>query len=207
MNAQTFLTFVQQHYDFERANAILAQTNLKNCWKQWFTCELVHMFNQADGDFKPQTDVYYPGGAPQQKGEKPKFLSYNSDKTVEVTTERRHASRGDFSVDFSGQTQLFEIRCGHGELFNKNKDLAKFEADVERIEALKQGNTALNVTSLFAFYGAFTAKQCEAFSKMDNSTRTSYVLDSSLTGSTSIARLSHMARNGQPRICLAALCA
>lgn len=204
MKAQAFLSFVQQHYDFSRANGILAETNLKNCWKQWFTCELVHMFNQVDSALKPQTDVYYVDGDPANTAEKTAYLSYNPGKDVELVSEKRHASRCDFAVELQGKRHLFEIRCANVELFGKNKDLNKFEADVNRIEAFKKANDNLEIISLFAFYGTLTAKQCEAFSVMDNSTRTSYVLDSGLSGSTSIARLSHMARNGEPRLCLAA---
>lgn len=204
MKAQQLLSFVQQHYDFERANAILAESNLKNCWKQWFTCELVHMFNQIDPVYMPQTDVYYTGGESDKGSDKPSYLSYSPDKGVEVVPDKRNASRCDFSVVSAGQSQLFEIRCGNTELFGKAKDVARFAADVDRIEAFKKANPALEITALFAFYGVLNSKQIESFTEMDNSTRNSYVLDTGLSGSTSIARLCQMARNGKPRLCLAA---
>jgi hypothetical protein len=211
MNAHNFLTFVQNQYDFGRANAIMSETNLKNCWKQWFTAELVHMCNQSDSPLVAETDVHYPGitqGTAQTDG-KSLFLSYHPTKGVEAVTEKRNGSRCDFtmkdgSIADVSQTNYVEIRCANADLFVKNKDLAKFEADIKRIEALKAANPALQMTALFAFYGTFDSKQVENFKVMDNSNRTTYVLDSALEGSTSIARLSHMARAGEPRLCLAA---
>ncbi len=207
MNAHNFLTFVQNQYDFNRANAIMSETNLKNCWKQWFTAELVHMCNQSQSPFITETDVHYPGVA--QTDGKSLFLSYHATKGVEAVTEKRNGSRCDFTMNDgaiadASQTNYLEIRCANADLFVKNKDLAKFEADIKRIEALKAANPALQMTALFAFYGAFTSKQVENFKVMDNSNRCTYVLDSALEGSTSIARLCQMARAGEPRLCLAA---
>jgi hypothetical protein len=156
MNAHSFLTFVQNQYDFGRANAIMSEINLKNCWKQWYTAELVHMCNQSDSPLVAETDVHYPGVS--QTDGKPLFLSYHPTKGVEVVTEKRNGSRFDFtmadgSIADVSQTNYVEIRCANADLFLKNKDLAKFEADIERIEALKAANPALQMTVIFAFTG------------------------------------------------------
>jgi hypothetical protein len=202
MKAYDFLSFVQNNYDFARADAIFSEANLKNCWKQWFTAELVHMCNQSDDDLVSETDVHYPMN--QKPDDKPEFLSYHATKGVGIISEKRNGSRCDFSLTAGEQSHYFEIRCANAELFAKNKDIAKFEADVVRIEALKVANPALEMTAIFAFYGTFTSKQIEAFKVMDNSIRCSYVLDSSIKGSSSIARLCQMKRAGEPRLSLAA---
>ena len=202
MNSQAFLSLVQSEYDFTRANAILSETNLKNCWKQWLTAELVHLFNQSDKSFVTYTDVHYP--AKTEKADEPAFLSYQAGKGVSAVAEKRHGSRCDFSITQADHTVYCEIRGANASLFSKNKDLVKFESDIERIEALKAANPSLNILSIFVFYGAFSGKAIEAFQPMDNNTRCSYVLDSRLTGSTSIARLSHLDRNGDERVCVAA---
>lgn len=227
MKAQTFLSFVQNEYDFTRADAIMRETNLKNCWKQWFTCELVHMCSQSTSELDTEIDVHYPvqdkpaakkpvkkksdcedqdGTKNDEKkvGGKPAYLSYHPTKGVEEVSEKRSASRCDFALTANGQQHFFEIRCANSEQFVKHKELEKFEADIKRIEALKVANPELKMTALFAFYGAFSSKEVKDFAVMDNSTRTTYVLDSALKGSTSIARLIQMARNGEPRLCLAA---
>lgn len=201
MNSQAFLSLVQSEYDFTRANAILSEINLKNCWKQWLTAELVHMFNQSESGFVTQTDVHYPAIVKTAKD--PAYLSYQLGKPATAVSEKRHGSRCDFSVQQGNRTIYCEIRGANKSLFAKNKDLGKFSADIERIEALKAANSQLEIFSIFVFYGALSGKEIEAFKPMDNSTRTSYVLDSSLTGSTSIARLSHMDRNGNDRVCMA----
>lgn len=206
MNSQAFLSLLQSEYDFTRANSILSETNLKNCWKQWLTAELVHMFNQlschsGEQSFITQTDVHYPALIKTDKD--PAYLSYQTGKPATAVSEKRHGSRCDFSVTQGNKTLYCEIRGANKTLFAKNKDLGKFSADIERIEALKAANNELNIFSIFVFYGALSGKEIEAFKPMDNSTRTSYVLDSGLTGSTSIARLSHMDRNGDDRVCVA----
>ncbi|WDE10833.1 hypothetical protein [Thalassomonas haliotis] len=208
MNAYKLLSFVQNEYDFARANGILSEINLKNCWKHWMTAELVHVFNQADGDFELQTDVYYPAiksPAIKQEGqESVEFLRYQNGKTAEAVKEKRLASRSDFSVKTPDGESYFEIRCGNKSVFSKSKDLLKVESDMQRIEAMKKANPGLNITVVFAFFGAFENKEIEAFKALDNSSRCSYLLDSGLTGSGSISRLCQMQRAGKPRLCLAA---
>ena len=164
------------------------------------------MFNQSEGTFITQTDVHYPAlvTSKEAKTDKdPAYLSYQPGKPATAVSEKRHGSRCDFSVTQGNTTLYCEIRGANKTLFAKNKDLGKFSADIERIEALKAANNELNIFSIFVFYGALSGKEIEAFKPMDNSTRTSYVLDSGLTGSTSIARLSHMDRNGDDRVCVA----
>ncbi|WP_281560243.1 hypothetical protein [Thalassomonas sp. RHCl1] len=208
MNAYNFLSFVQNEYDFARANGILSEINLKNCWKHWMTAELVHVFNQADALFELQTDVYYPAiKSPAIKPndqESAEFLRYQSGKVPETVKEKRLASRCDFSVKTPDGESYFEIRCGNKSVFSKSKDLLKVESDMERIEAMKKANPGLNITVVFAFFGAFESKEIEAFKALDNSSRCSYLLDSALTGSSSISRLCQMQRAGKPRLCLAA---
>ncbi|WDE04365.1 hypothetical protein SG34_023975 [Thalassomonas viridans] len=208
MNAYNFLSFVQNEYDFARANAIMSEINLKNCWKHWMTAELVHLYNQADGEFELQTDVYYPAAQlaaeKKEQQESMEFLRYQNGKAAEPVAEKRLASRADFSVKTPDGEHYFEIRCGNKNVFSKSKDLLKVESDMQRIEALKKANPELNITVAFAFFGAFENKEIEAFKALDNSTRCSYLLDTAMTGSGSIARLCQMQRAGNPRLCLAA---
>lgn len=200
MNSQTFLTLAQENYDFSRANVILSELNLKNCWKQWLTAELVHMFNHIEGDYRLETDIHYP--AHQQTSSDPAFLQYQASKGATPVGEKRNGSRCDFSVTTHPQTVYCEIRGANADLFNKNKDLAKWLADIERIEALKEANPNLLILSIFVFYGAFSSDEMKMFQPMDNNSRCIYVLDTLLTGSTSIARLSQLNRNGDKRICV-----
>ena len=169
------------------------------------TAELVHLYNQAGGDFELQTDVYYPAPVVKQdEQENAGFLRCQNGRAAEEVKEKRLASRADFSVKTADQEHYFEIRCGNKSVFSKSKDLLKVESDMQRIEALKKANPQLNITVIFAFSGAFENKEIEAFKALDNSTRCSYLLDTAMTGSGSIARLCQMQRAGDPRLCLAA---
>lgn len=203
MNAHNFLSFVQNEYDFERANAILSEINLKNCWKHWLTAELVHIYNKTSNQSQTATDVYYPA-LKKNDDEGPVYLRYQADKKIETVTEKRVASRADFSVLSGGNEHYFEIRCANKQAFIKNKDLSKVSADMQRIEAIKKAHPALDITVIFAFYGAFSNKEIETLTPLDNSNRCTYVLDCGLTGSGSISRLCQMQRSGEPRLCLAA---
>ena len=183
MNSHDFLSFVQNKYDFEHANLILCETNLKNCWKHWFTAELVHLCNISSPGFQAQTDVYYPGNL---KSDEPGYLSYRPGKTVTNVSSKRGASRCDFSFLDKGKQFYFEIRCVNHDSLVKRKELAKYTADQVRIDMLKKANPELNVMAILVFYGAFSNKEVEIFSPMDNGSRCSYVLDSGQRGSSSI---------------------
>ena len=201
MNSHDFLSFVQNEYDFERANLILCESNLKNCWKHWFTAELVHLCNTSLSELRARTDVYYPG---KQKIDEPGYLSYRPGKAVTNVSKKRGASRCDFSFLVNGKQLYFEIRCVNQDSLAKRKELAKFAADQVRIDMLKKANPELNIMAILVFYGAFSNKEVEIFSPMDSGSRCSYVLDSGLSGSSSISRLSQFQRGGDPRLRLAA---
>lgn len=202
MKAHSFLSIVQNNYDFARANGILSEANLNNCWKNWLTAELVHLCNNSEIDFNIRTDVYYPGK--MAAGKKPHYLRYQAGKPVAVVNKKCSASRSDFVLACNGKQHYYEISCGNGSSLLKNKDLLKFAADITRVEALKKINTKLEMNVLFAFYGVFSNKQIAAFTPIDNSRRCTYLLDSGLQGSTSISRMTQMQRKGKPRLCLAA---
>ncbi len=201
MNPHAFLSFIQNNYDFNHANAIFSQLALKNCWKQWLTAELVNMASNTDGYEQVQTDLHYP--SQQGADNEALFLRYQQDDNVDVVNKKNLASRSDFSWCHLEQQYYFEIRCANRELFSKNKDLVKFANDIRRIKQLKQANPELNIAVVFAFYGSFSSTDINKFSEFDNSQHCTYMLDTGLSGSTSIARLAQMRRAGDERLCLA----
>jgi hypothetical protein len=201
MNTHSFLSLIQKNYDFTRANCIFSELNLKNSWKDWLTAELVHLCNDVEPFSDIQIGSHYPGAVKKDGSET--FLRCRPGKSVERLRSKASASRCDFSVCNDGARHHFEIRCGNSLSFSKNKELSKYEADIERVSAIKKANPAVNVSAIFAFYGAFSTQDAKVFSVLDNSRRCTYVLDSSLTGSSGIARLSHMKKAGEPRVCLA----
>ncbi|OUS25015.1 hypothetical protein A9Q99_22475 [Gammaproteobacteria bacterium 45_16_T64] len=202
MNTHTFLSLIQNNYDFERANTIFSEINLKKCWKQWLTAEFVHLLNNVGGPQLVQTEEQYLGLQDSEGVQQ--YLSYQKKVGVDVVKEKRTASRCDFGFELDNARHLFEIRCGTSTPSFNKKELTKFEEDIDRIDALKKSNPTLSLKALFAFYGVVSNKDAVLFKDIDNSLRCAYVLDTSLQGSSSISRLSHLKREGEPRLCLVA---
>lgn len=201
MNAHSFLSFVQNNYDLQRANAVLSEENLKNCWKHWLTVEFLHLCNHSDAVTHILTDIHYP--AEQETGELLSYLRYQSGKSLQIVNKKRLASRCDFVVSENEHRYYYELSCGSGNSLLKNQGLLKFEADITRAEALKSENKKLKINVIYAFYGAFSSQQVETFIPVDNSLRCTYLLDTGLKGSSSISRMTQMQKGGEPRLCLA----
>lgn len=197
MKPYPFLSLFQQHYDFERADRIFADQNLKNCWKQWFMAETLSALSTLPECQDVATDTPYSAGNAAKDDDA--FLSVKPGENTAVLADKRSASKCDFSLSLDNSPLHFEVRCGHYESFLKARELKKFTDDLQRIEALKSLNPELNILTVFALYGSFENKDMKHFQPLDNSRRCSYVLDTDLNGSTSIARLSHMRRAGDPR--------
>lgn len=201
MNTHTFLSFIQNNYDFTRANSIVSELNLNHCWKNWLTAELVHLFN-SDKDFEDiETNKRYQNETSLNNVST--FIRYREGKPIEDVQKKQLASYCDFSFSQENKRHYFEIRCANKSLFSKNNEVHKYKKDIMRIESIKKHNPNLNIHSIFAFYGMFNNEEINKFSSLDNSKRCTYILDSNLKGSTSISRLSQMQRSGLPRICLA----
>lgn len=201
MNTHTFLTLIQNNYNFSQANNIFSQSDLKNCWKDWLTAELVQSWYISEQFSNIQIDTRYPGVKTHDAVET--FLRHQSGQGVDHVSKKSSASRCDFSAHYQDTPYYFEIRCASNSLFKKKGDLEKYKSDIERVDLIKQANPYLNLAAIFVFYGAFSSQELANFTTLDNSEHCLYVLDSNLSGSTSIARLSQMQRGGSPRLCLA----
>ena len=202
MNAQSFLALLQAHYDFTRADFIFNQLQLKNCWKPWLTTELTASLGCMPMPLEVVIDDHYQ--LPEKTDKPLEWLSHIPKNGVQVVTEKRHASRCDFRFDDQGKPHYVEIRCANKQLFQKGKEIQKYLSDIERITAFKKKLPDAAITALFAFYGAFDNEEVAVFKELDNAKRVNYVLDTGMTGSSSIARLSHLQRAGEPRLFIAA---
>ncbi len=208
MQAQPFLTLFQNLYSFERANHIFAQQNLKHCWKHWLTAEMVYALGQNPSTSNIEIDSLYqtkgvnivsPDNSQDRKTEESAYLSYKAGDEKAKIVDKRSASKSDFSFKFDKQTVFVEVRCSHMPVFFQAKEFRKFTDDIQRVQALKKANGSSAIITVFALYGRFENKDMKKLEPLDNNTCCSYVLDSGLSGSTSIARLSHMQREGEPR--------
>ncbi|SFC13139.1 hypothetical protein [Pseudoalteromonas denitrificans] len=202
MNTHAFLSFISNNYDFSRANIILSELNLTHCWKHWLTAELIHLLN-TDKQFSDiQTNTRYPAKS-SNNNDQESYLRYQVEKPIEKVHKKNLASYCDFSFKHQEKQHYFEIICANSTSFKKNKDLIKFEADITRIDTLKKQNPSVCISTIFAFFGTFTNDEVKIFAPFDNSKRCSYVLDSNIKGSSSIARLTQIQRAGDPRLCFA----
>lgn len=203
MQAQPFLSLLQNQYSFERADHIFSDINLKHTWKHWLTAELVYALTQEQSISDIEIDSPYPVKSSEIK-DSLEFLSFKNGDDKAKAVEKRAASKCDFSFQYGTQPVFVEVRCTQSAQLLKASEFRKFADDVKRVKALKQANPDLAIITLFAIYGRFENKDMKKLEPLDNSQVCSYVLDTSLSGSTSIARLSHVKREGEPRTLLIA---
>lgn len=203
MKPQLLLSFIQKNYDFSRAIDIFSESNLKKCWKPWLTTEMALLCEAKSLGENVKIEEHYRC-RDDSCDSKNMYLRYKVNSGVDKIKEKRGASRSDFSFEEKGVAQHFEVRCCDDSTLKTQKQISIFEGDMIRIEALKKVNPSMSINTLFAFYGSFSSEEISLLKKMDNNKRCSYVLDTSLTGSCSIARLSQIKRGGDERLCLAA---
>lgn len=197
MQTQTFLQLIQQHYQFNRANKIFAKPELKYCWKHWLSTELIVSLDNIG-----EIEINAPYIAPENNDEDNAFLSFKNGDKKATTVEKRQASKCDFLITRDNKLSYVEVRCVQSEQLLQARELKKFTSDIERVSALKEANPNINILTLFAIYGQFQNKDMKKLASLDNSESTGYVLDTDMTGSGSIARFSHVRRDGSPRIML-----
>ena len=209
MQAQPFLSLLQNQYCFDRANHIFSDINLKHTWKHWLTAELVYALSQDPNINDIDIDTPYiakPANTKAADNSKSKatldFLSFKTGDDKAKAVEKRSASKCDFSFTQGSQQVFVEVRCTQSAQFLKAGEFRKFTDDSKRVQALKKANPDLAIITLFAIYGRFENKDMKKLEPLDNSQICSYVLDTGLQGSSSIARLSHVQREGDPRTLL-----
>lgn len=181
---------------FNKHNSVFDSMTLKPLWKPWLTLELCdHLIHQESVD-KLDINIKY-----QHKGQ---YLRFEEENNTVVDTDGRGASEADFCFEYQGKQIWAEVFYLNAAAKDKQEALEKIHKDYQRIEALRRALPKQEVMMLYGIFGRFTTKQLEMFKLLDNSSRTTYVLDSKLTGSTQVSRLCQMQRAGKPRFLLAA---
>ena len=199
MQAQTFLQLIQKQYQFDRTNQIFSKIELKNRWKHWLCAELINNLGQIG-----KIEIDAPYIADNSTSENDSFLSHKSGEEKAKIVEKRGASKCDFLINQNEQPVYIEIRCAQSEQLLQPREFKKFTADLARVKALKDANPSLSILTLFAIYGQFQNSDMKSLEPLDNSVFASYVLDTGLNGSGSIARFSHVRREGEDRMMLIA---
>lgn len=203
MTAQNLLSFFQESPTFQTKESVFDKHNrvfdnqtLQPLWKPWLTLELCEHLQQNEDVSDLTIDIKY------KKNEQ--YLRVADDLLSVEDVDGRSASEADFRFTIQNKSVWGEVYYLNINTKDKAAAIAKLEQDYKRIETLRRALPKQEVIMLYGIYGRFTTKQLDMFKLLDNSSRTTYVLDSKLTGSTQISRLCQMQRAGKQRFLLAA---
>lgn len=195
MTHQALLAHIGNHYDFARANQVVAVVQSKPFIRAWMAVD----FSQAIAKALGAKEIDF--AVPYQQGKE--YLKYNAKNQQVEKSESRFASKADLKVTTDQGLYWFEFHALHQNSLKEKKDRDKLYQDVERVKALQTELSKENVILLIGIWGSFTSKDMEHFKAIDNSTYFTYVLDSGLSGSTQVARLCQMHKEGEERFLLA----
>ncbi len=192
----SLLSHLASQHDFSQANKIIAMYQAKPFVRSWLALNLSLSLRQSAAT----EDLLF--AEPYQKDD---FLKYQA-KTGQVEhCEKRSASKADLKISAPNNNAWFEFHVLHQDELCSKRDRNKLYEDAKRVRALREALPKDEVTLLVGIWGSFSAEDIKFFSPLDNSKHCAYVLDTSLSGSTQIARLSQMKKAGKPRFLLAAL--
>ena len=132
------------------------------------------------------------------------YLRYNVKTDKAESCDKKHASKADLRLITQGKSLWFEFHVLHQDELTSRKERNKLYEDARRVNALRHAMPDDEVILLIGLWGRFSSENIQHFQPLDNNRQCAYVLDSSLTGSTQIARLSQMKREGEERFLLVA---
>ncbi|MFM2480561.1 hypothetical protein [Celerinatantimonas sp. YJH-8] len=181
---------------FAEANKYLAQSCYKALFKPWLTLSLSYLLGQNS-----EVDALELS-APYQDDEQ--FWRYQMKPFGIRTSDRNHASKADIKLQWHQHSVWTEVQVFHQDELGLASAFRRLEQDFRRVERLHQQLPMDQGLLLVGFWGSLQPEHIQLFRPFDNNVRISYVLDSRLSGSSQVARLSHIQRAGQPRFCLIA---
>ncbi|CAM3148824.1 hypothetical protein [Vibrio neptunius] len=196
MIQQSLLSHLASQHDFSKANQVIAMPQAKPFVHSWLTLDLSLSLAQSSNI----EDIHF--ASPYQHGDE--YLKFVSKSSAVEPCDKRYASKADLRIATPGKNLWFEFHVLHQDELASKKDRNKLYDDAQRVTALRQSLPQDEVILLVGLWGSFSGQDIKHFEPLDNNTQCAYVLDTSLTGSTQIARLSHMKKEGEPRFLLAA---
>jgi len=201
MNAQAFLALIRDHYSFNTAQNLLANSQLKGFWENWFSADLLHQLSSNQIIDNIEIDSLYPAQKPADtQNTKASYLSVKTNVKTAKTVEKRYASRADFAFSQQGNTLYCEGFCTQAAGQLEEKSIRKMSELLQRSKKLQAQNPALNIVTFCVVTGFIESSHMTPLKPLDNSKTLSYVLDTHIQGSSSIARLSAISNVEHPRI-------
>lgn len=207
MNAQLFLALLRDHYTFNQAQSVLSNLQIKGLWESWFSGDMLHALSSSKRISDVIIDCPYPAQLSDEQNanagnvkSKATYLSVKANESQAKLVEKRHGSRADFAFSAQGERLYCEGFCtqAHGQL--SAKDIRRMRDLLQRSKKLKAQNASLNIVTFSLVSGFIESGHMTPLKPLDNSKTLSYVLDTHIQGSSSIARLSAISNVKQPRI-------
>lgn len=200
MNAQAFLALIRDHYSFNTAQNLLANSQLKGLWENWFSADLLHQLSSNQVIDNIEIDSPYPAQTTGAQNAKASYLSVKTNVKAAKAVEKRYASRADFAFSQQGNTLYCEGFCTQAAGQLEEKSIRKMSELLQRSKKLQAQNPALNIVTFCVVTGFIESSYMRPLKPLDNSKTLSYVLDTHIKGSSSIARLSAISNVEHPRI-------
>ena len=200
MNAQAFLALIRDHYSFNTAQNLLANSQLKGLWENWFSADLLHQLSSNQVIDNIEIDSPYPAQTTGAKNAKASYLSVKTNVTAAKAVEKRYGSRADFAFSQQGNTLYCEGFCTQAAGQLEDKSIRKMSELLQRSKKLQAQNPALNIVTFCVVTVCIESSHMRPLKQLDNSKTLSYVLDTHIQGSSSIARLSAISNVEHPRI-------
>lgn len=200
MNAQAFLALIRDHYSFNTAQNLLANSQLKGLWENWFSADLLHQLSSNQVIDNIEIDSPYPAQTTGAQNAKASYLSVKTNVKAAKTVEKRYASRADFAFSQQRNTLYCEGFCTQAAGKLEEKSIRKMSELLQRSKKLQAQNPALNIVTFCVVTGFIESCHMTLLKPLDNSKTLSYVLDTHIQGSSSIARLSAISNVEHPRI-------
>lgn len=199
MSAQQLLCELAGRCHFDQANKMLVEPDYKRLFKPWLSLMLCHQLaalpdvSQLVVAPRYQCDLTEDGG-----------LRFDVKTHRVQSCHKNRASVADIGYIRHGVRFWVEVRSLHQQQIGDVREMNKLVRDYTRAEALQKECMADQLLVLIGWWGCVRAEEISFFSALDNNKCATYLLDSALSGSSQVARLSHMQRDGKSRFCLLA---
>lgn len=196
MLQQTLLAQLATAYDFKKANQITKLPQTSPFIRAWMAVDLSQPL--ADSVHADSIDF----AAQYQQGEE--HFKYNAKSNLVESCDKRFASKADLKLITAKKNIWIEFHMLHENDLPIKKERDKLYADAKRVSALRQALPQDDVILLIGLWGSVSNADMHYFQPLDNNSQCTYVIDSSLSGSTQISRLSQMKKTADKRFLLAA---
>lgn len=196
MFQQSLLSHLASRYNFCNANQLVSMLQTKPFVRSWLALELSLPLAQAS----VSEDIHFASPYHHEQD----FVKYVVRADSVEPCGKRYASKADLCIVTPGKKLWFEFHTLHQDELHTKKERHKLYEDARRVAALRKALPDDEVVLLIGLWGSFSSEDIQLFAPLDNNKQCAYVLDTSLTGSTQIARLSQMKREGEERLLLVA---